>query len=285
MQVQLPIALYRSAPFRDCISPRRTSARWQWLGRTPRVRGPAGSSRTDCCRDCSRSPPTSDRSLSPLQKFVLPSRNPVAASQSMPGGKARSHSGDFGAGWPRTPAPPQRDFQPGTTSGPLRNRDCRGPAWRIPCGEKGGWRRCSHPDLRSTRLDQVHVFCYHTLPNRTFLHQIIDAVHGQIIRSIAMMRDDCEMFHLLHIHCIGPGEIANINDIGLNQLIQCRIYVVSYHWSDHSLVDRRKCMRHEPEPAQLQVDLSKDGLVLVNRDERHFDLNRDGFRQSPFPVL
>jgi hypothetical protein len=95
-----------------------------------------------------------------------------------------------------------------------------------------------------------------------------------------MMRDDGEMLQLFGVHLVRPGEITHVDDIGFHQLIERRVAIVCHQRCDHSLLDRRKGVRHQAQPAQFQIDIAKHRLALVERDERNLGLNHDRFGQA-----
>src|SRR5262245_47160505 len=115
--------------------------------------------------------------------------------------------------------------------------------------------------------------------NRAARRQMENAVRRQIEGPIAVVRHDGEVLELLDAHPLRLGEIAHIDDISFQQLIERRIWIVRGQWGDHPLFDVGESVRHQAETTQLAIDVAQQRLAFVERQERYLGLHRDRLRK------
>ena len=82
-----------------------------------------------------------------------------------------------------------------------------------------------------------------------------------------MMRDHGEMLKLLVLHGVCLDEVAHIDHVGFDDLIERRSRIRPQHRRDHLLVDRREHVRNKTEAAKFEVDVPENRLTLVQRHE------------------
>jgi len=70
------------------------------------------------------------------------------------------------------------------------------------------------------------------------------------------MRNNCEMFELFGTHLLWLHKIANIHNVGLQQLVYCLIGIIADERMYHSSINCGKCMRYKTKSAHLQINLT-----------------------------
>src|SRR5882724_10023956 len=84
------------------------------------------------------------------------------------------------------------------------------------------------------------------------------------------------MLELFHLHQIWLAEVADVNDVGFEQLIDRRKRTaLDIHRRNHPVLDAGETMRHKVLPAQLQLELAERWLPFVERHEGNLRLDRD----------
>src|ERR1700676_518461 len=101
--------------------------------------------------------------------------------------------------------------------------------------------------LRLAVCDKTKVAILGVWMNGTSGGEMMNAVHREIKRPVAMMRNQCEMLELLTSHCVGFEEIAHIDHVSFDDLIERRGRIRPQHRRNHLLVDRSKHVRNKAE--------------------------------------
>ena len=116
--------------------------------------------------------------------------------------------------------------------------------------------------------------------------ELEQAEEREVERAVAMVRDQGQMLQLFVRPRLDRAQVADINHIGLQELVQrpARI-LVDHHRRDDPFLDVDKGVRHEALRAKLGVDEPDRRLILVQRDERNLRLHGDGVGQFPAPGL
>src|SRR4051812_34628531 len=100
------------------------------------------------------------------------------------------------------------------------------------------------------------------------------------------MRDECQVFELLVAHRVRVRKVADVSDIGLEQLVEGLPRIADDHErSDRPSLHRSKAVGNETLAAQLKIDFAEAWLILVERHERDFGLDRHRLLQLHFPSL
>ena len=82
---------------------------------------------------------------------------------------------------------------------------------------------------------------------------------------------------MFRVHFIWFGKIANVNNVGIQRLVHCRIKVLlEIKRQNHRFFDFSKHVRDQSERAQLSIDVSKQGLILVERHETYLGVHGHG---------
>ena len=91
------------------------------------------------------------------------------------------------------------------------------------------------------------------------------------------MADQTEVLELITRHAIGMNEVADIDHIGLEQLIE-RLGRISSELQGRNrpLLERGECMGNESLLPQLLIDLPERRLPFVEIHELQFRLDHDG---------
>jgi hypothetical protein len=104
-----------------------------------------------------------------------------------------------------------------------------------------------------------------------------DATAGEIETAVARMRNQAELLELLARHALGMNEVAHIDQVRLEQLVERPRRVSSeLERSNRPLLEGREGVGNEPLRPQLLIDLAKGRLPFVEVHELQFGLNRYG---------
>ena len=90
-----------------------------------------------------------------------------------------------------------------------------------------------------------------------------------------MVGDDSEVLELLVVHRLSLGEVADVDDVGKNHLVQRAVRVARVvHRQNRPPEDVVDVVRDHAKAAKLEVDLAEQRLILVERQETHLGVDR-----------
>ena len=99
----------------------------------------------------------------------------------------------------------------------------------------------------------------------------------QVEGAVAAVPDQGQLLELLVGHRFRAGEIAHVDEVRLQQLLQRLVrLVVDHAGSDDPRFDLGEAVRNEPLAAHLDVDFAQARLPLVKSQKRYLGLNGDG---------
>src|SRR5258707_6667688 len=94
------------------------------------------------------------------------------------------------------------------------------------------------------------------------------------------------MLQLIAADVVGPGEISDIDDISLEQLVEWPSRIVTEPQRRYRpFLQRKECVRDKSLPPQFLIDLAESRLPFIEIDELHLQLHRCHVSQRRCPAV